>query len=70
MAARRLRSTRGPERLLKAAKGVFGVRPEHFAVGGRMFRRPGPVRLVEPLGSDTLIHFELAGTQAIARVDP
>ncbi|WLB14139.1 TOBE domain-containing protein [Bradyrhizobium elkanii] len=28
------------------------------------------VKLVEPLGSDTLIHFDLAGVSAIARVDP
>jgi len=28
------------------------------------------VKLVEPLGSDTLIHFDLAGAPAIARVDP
>jgi multiple sugar transport system ATP-binding protein len=28
------------------------------------------VKLVEPLGSDTLIHFDLAGASAIARVDP
>ena len=28
------------------------------------------IKLVEPLGSDTLIHFDLAGASAIARVDP
>jgi len=28
------------------------------------------VKLVEPLGSDTLIHFDLAGASAIARIDP
>ncbi len=33
-------------------------------------RLPITVRLVEPLGSDTLIHFDLAGVSAIARVDP
>jgi multiple sugar transport system ATP-binding protein len=28
------------------------------------------VKLVEPLGSDTLIHFDVAGASSIARVDP
>jgi hypothetical protein len=31
---------------------------------------PVQIKLVEPLGSDTLIHFEIAATPAIARVDP
>ena len=58
---------------LKAAggKGVLGVRPEHFEVvpddaSGISAR----IKLVEPLGSDTLIHFDIAGAEAIARVDP
>jgi multiple sugar transport system ATP-binding protein len=59
-------------RLQKAGgKAVLGIRPEHFAVA------PGAsegfailVNLVEPLGSDTLIHFDLAGAPAIARIDP
>jgi multiple sugar transport system ATP-binding protein len=58
---------------LKAAagKGVFGVRPEHFeVVPATSSGIPVQIKLVEPLGSDTLIHFDLAGTQAIARVDP
>lgn len=28
------------------------------------------MKLVEPLGSDTLVHFDLAGASAIARIDP
>jgi multiple sugar transport system ATP-binding protein len=58
---------------LKAAagKGVFGVRPEHFeVVAADACGIPVQIRLVEPLGSDTLIHFDVAGTPAIARVDP
>ena len=58
---------------LKAAagKGVFGVRPEHFeVVAAGSSGIPVQIKLVEPLGSDTLIHFDLAGTQAIARIDP
>ena len=58
---------------LKAAggKGVLGVRPEHFdVVAADTSGIPVEIKLVEPLGSDTLIHFDVAGTPAIARVDP
>jgi len=55
-----------------AGKGVLGVRPEHFDVvaGGAAAAIPVVIKLVEPLGSDTLIHCDVAGTPAIARVDP
>jgi multiple sugar transport system ATP-binding protein len=54
-----------------AGKGVLGVRPEHFdVVGAGSSGIPIEIKLVEPLGSDTLIHFDVAGAQAIARVDP
>jgi multiple sugar transport system ATP-binding protein len=55
-----------------AGKGVLGVRPEHFDVvpAGATSAIPVEIKLVEPLGSDTLIHFDVAGTSAIARVDP
>jgi multiple sugar transport system ATP-binding protein len=59
---------------VKAASGrplVFGVRPEHFLVSpGDASVLKVEVTLVEPLGSDTLIHFKLAGVEAIARVSP
>jgi multiple sugar transport system ATP-binding protein len=58
---------------LRAASGtgVVGVRPEHFqVVQADASGIPVQIKLVEPLGSDTLIHFEVAGTSAIARVDP
>jgi multiple sugar transport system ATP-binding protein len=58
---------------LKAAagKGVLGVRPEHFdVVPAGASGIPVEIKLVEPLGSDTLIHFDVSGTPAIARVDP
>ena len=58
---------------LKAAagKGIVGVRPEHFeVVAADLAGIPVQIKLVEPLGSDTLIHFDVAGTAAIARVDP
>ena len=57
--------------LRKADKATLGVRPEHFAVTPESSdAMPVAVKLVEPLGSDTLIHFDLAGASAIARVDP
>ena len=57
--------------LSKAGNAVLGIRPEHFAVATDAADGIGiNVKLVEPLGSDTLIHFDLAGGSAIARVDP
>jgi multiple sugar transport system ATP-binding protein len=54
-----------------ARKGVFGVRPEHFdVVPAGSSGIAVQIKLVEPLGSDTLIHFDVAGAAAIARVDP
>ncbi|HWL18287.1 MAG TPA: sn-glycerol-3-phosphate ABC transporter ATP-binding protein UgpC [Bradyrhizobium sp.] len=54
--------------LRRAGKAVLGIRPEHFAVAAEGVGIV--VKLVEPLGSDTLIHFDLAGASAIARIDP
>jgi multiple sugar transport system ATP-binding protein len=54
-----------------AGSGVLGIRPEHFAVAANPADGVAvTIKLVEPLGSDTLIHFDLAGASAIARVDP
>ncbi|MCK1716738.1 sn-glycerol-3-phosphate ABC transporter ATP-binding protein UgpC [Bradyrhizobium sp. 141] len=58
-------------RLRLAGDAVLGIRPEHFAVTTEAADGIAVnVKLVEPLGSDTLIHFDLAGVSAIARVDP
>ncbi|SFK10933.1 sn-glycerol-3-phosphate ABC transporter ATP-binding protein UgpC [Bradyrhizobium sp. Gha] len=58
-------------RLSRAGNAVLGIRPEHFAVASDSADSIAiDVKLVEPLGSDTLIHFDLAGGSAIARVDP
>ncbi|MGY4572690.1 ABC-type sugar transport system ATPase subunit [Bradyrhizobium sp. USDA 3256] len=58
-------------RLQQAGNAVLGIRPEHFAVATDAADGIAiNVKLVEPLGSDTLIHFDLAGVSAIARVDP
>ncbi|MDQ8728469.1 sn-glycerol-3-phosphate ABC transporter ATP-binding protein UgpC [Bradyrhizobium sp. LHD-71] len=57
--------------LHQAGNGVLGIRPEHFAVTGEAADGIAAIiKLVEPLGSDTLVHFDLAGVSAIARVDP
>jgi multiple sugar transport system ATP-binding protein len=57
--------------LRRTGKAVLGIRPEHFTVARDASDGVGvAVKLVEPLGSDTLIHFDLAGASAIARVDP
>jgi ABC-type sugar transport system ATPase subunit len=54
-----------PERLSSAGagKGTLGIRPEHVGinVGGKTGTAL-PVRLVEPLGKDTLLYFD-AGTE-------
>ncbi|MCK1739450.1 sn-glycerol-3-phosphate ABC transporter ATP-binding protein UgpC [Bradyrhizobium sp. 139] len=58
-------------RLRQAGHAVLGIRPEHFAVATDAADGIAiNIKLVEPLGSDTLIHFDLAGVSAIARVDP
>jgi multiple sugar transport system ATP-binding protein len=55
----------------RVGKAVLGIRPEHFAVAADGAEGVGVgVKLVEPLGSDTLVHFDLAGASAIARIDP
>jgi multiple sugar transport system ATP-binding protein len=57
--------------LSRTGKAVLGIRPEHFAVAAEASESVGvAVKLVEPLGSDTLVHFDLAGASAIARIDP
>jgi ABC-type sugar transport system ATPase subunit len=52
---------------------LAGIRPEHLVPDGT----PGattlihtPATLVEPLGSDTLVSIDIAGTPAIARLPP
>ncbi|MDS1136031.1 ABC transporter ATP-binding protein [Nitratireductor indicus] len=55
----------------KTRKLELGIRPEHFTVAaGDPDAIKVDIHLVEPLGSDTLVHFKLAGIEAIARVSP
>lgn len=49
---------------------TVGIRPEHFVPVAEGQGARADVRLVEPLGSDTLVHADLAGQQIIARVSP
>ncbi|GGA94804.1 ABC transporter ATP-binding protein [Brucella endophytica] len=53
------------------SEALLGIRPEHLVPGdGVPGAIPAMIDLVEPLGSDTLVHFDLAGTRTVARVDP
>jgi multiple sugar transport system ATP-binding protein len=52
---------------------IFGLRPEHLAwarddAGAAVFEVAASV--VEPLGADTLVFFEIAGNEMVARVPP
>ena len=60
-----------PAALTEGATVDLGIRPEHFEVAPHDPNAIAvTVELVEPLGSDTLIHFKLAEVDAIARVSP
>ncbi|HEV7370837.1 sn-glycerol-3-phosphate ABC transporter ATP-binding protein UgpC [Arenibaculum sp.] len=50
---------------------IVGVRPEHFAPGpAGEHTLSGRVQVVEPLGSDTLVHFGLGDGMLTARLPP
>jgi multiple sugar transport system ATP-binding protein len=50
---------------------IVGIRPEHFRPHDeRGVALSGEVQVVEPLGSDTLVHFQFAGTLLNARLPP
>jgi multiple sugar transport system ATP-binding protein len=50
---------------------IVGIRPEHFRPHGEAgLVLGGEVQVVEPLGSDTLVHFRFAGTLINARLPP
>jgi ABC-type sugar transport system ATPase subunit len=52
-----------------AGKGTLGIRPEHVGinVGGKTGTTL-PVRLVEPLGKDTLLYFDAGTDRAFVAV--
>jgi multiple sugar transport system ATP-binding protein len=45
---------------------VFGIRPEHLAIGGASDGVPADVQVVEPTGAETQVFVEMAGTQVTA----
>ena len=50
---------------------ILGVRPEHvFAGESSGVGLSGRVEVVEPLGSDTLVHFSLGDAVLTARMPP
>jgi len=50
---------------------IVGIRPEHFALGdGHPVSLNGIAQVVEPLGSDTLVHFTLGTATLTARMPP
>jgi multiple sugar transport system ATP-binding protein len=49
---------------------IVGIRPEHFRPHDEGVALSGEVQVVEPLGSDTLVHFRFAGTLLNARLPP
>jgi ABC-type sugar transport system ATPase subunit len=51
----------------RAGAATLGVRPEHVMLGGADGIEL-PVRLIEPLGRDTLIYFDAAGQRAFIAV--
>ena len=49
---------------------IVGIRPEHFSVHSDGPSLSGRVQVVEPLGSDTLVHFTVGPSTLTARVAP
>lgn len=59
----------GRLKMARAGKGTLGIRPEHVGinVGGKSDAAL-PVRLVEPLGKDTLLYFDAGTDRAFVAV--
>jgi multiple sugar transport system ATP-binding protein len=49
---------------------ILGIRPEHFRPDPGPGALAGIVQIVEPLGSDTLVHLETEGGTVTARLPP
>ncbi len=61
----------GRETNLEGRDVIVGIRPEHFgAVADPSAALTARVQVVEPLGSDTLVHFPVAGDVLTARMPP
>ncbi|MDP0926267.1 sn-glycerol-3-phosphate ABC transporter ATP-binding protein UgpC [Paracoccus onubensis] len=64
-----------PESLIARPSGghdrlTLGIRPEHFELVQEGQGLAAEIELVEPLGSDTLVHVSAAGQEVIVRVSP
>jgi multiple sugar transport system ATP-binding protein len=56
---------------LEGKRAILGIRPEHFLPAGRSADRiRGTIQIVEPLGSDTLLHIATSGGTVTARLPP
>jgi multiple sugar transport system ATP-binding protein len=63
--------TRIPAPPLGTDRAMLGIRPEHFVpVPDEAGAITTEIALVEPLGSDTLVHFRLGESDYVARVSP
>ncbi len=47
---------------------VVGIRPEHFVVDPEAPHLSAVVEVVEPMGNETFIYFQLGGRQVVARI--
>ncbi|ODT71125.1 MAG: sugar ABC transporter ATP-binding protein [Pelagibacterium sp. SCN 63-23] len=57
-------------REMAGRKALLGVRPEHFSLDEGSTALDITTGLVEPLGMETLVHFELSGEPFVARLMP
>ena len=63
--------TMGKASALEGQEFIVGVRPEHFGpTNGSGIELSVQVQVVEPLGSDTLVHFNVGGEVLTARMPP
>lgn len=66
-----LEATRYNNAGLEGRDVIVGIRPEHFAApDAAALGLRGEVLVVEPLGSDTLVHFKLGDATLTARMPP
>ena len=57
-------------RPMEGKGAILGIRPEHFSLDAGPVMLDITAGLVEPLGMETLVHFELAGEAFVARLLP
>jgi multiple sugar transport system ATP-binding protein len=57
-------------RQMAGRQALLGIRPEHFSLDEGSAALDVATGLVEPLGMETLVHFELSGEDFVARLPP